>query len=255
MAFVDKYYSGQGSVFVADRTAAGEILHYEFVGNVPALRVSLETSVVEHKESTSGLRLVDLRLITENLARVTMTLEKFTKANLRKLLFGTESSNVSPTVVTGEVLNQNFSAVAAGQIYFTKFPNISAVTVKAGATTLTLTTHYTLDLVTGKITIVSLPGGPGATDDLTVDYTAAAYESVVMFKDSQKERALKFTGLNTAYQSQLVIVDLWDVLFDPVANFDLINDEVAQFELEGSSLYDSTRAADAQLGGFGRVIQ
>ena len=256
MAFQDVYFSGQGIVYVADRNSTGDILSYTDVGNVPSLRVSLETTTVEHKESRSGKRLIDLRLTTENNARVTMTLEKFTKKNLQILLFGLESSATSSTTITGEILNKNWNTVAVGNVYFTKYPNASALTLKAGATTLVLNTDYTVDLPTGRITILSISAsGPTGTDDLTVDYTAAAYESVTMFRDAQKPRALKFVGLNTADSERAVIVDLYNVIFDPATNFDLINDEVAQFELEGSVLYDTTRATDATLGGFGRVIQ
>lgn len=254
MAFQDQYFSGQGIVYVADRDSSGNILTYKDVGNVPALKVSLSTDVQDHKESRTGNRLTDFRLITQNKARVTITLEKFTKSNLRLLLYGTESSNASTTSVTNETLNASVTAVAVGDVYFTKYPNISSFTVRANVTSLTQNTDYSIDAASGRITILSITN-MGSTGTLNVNYTAAAYESVVLFKDANKERALRFVGLNTADSNRQVLVELYRVIFDPAQNLDIINDELAKFEVEGSVLVDTNRFSDATLGGFGRVIQ
>ncbi len=63
------------------------------------------------------------------------------------------------------------------------------------------------------------------------------------------------TLLNTANINKGTVVELYRVVFDPVSDFDLINDELAQFELTGSVLYDDTRNLDPVLGGFGRLVQ
>ena len=256
MAFQDAYFSGQGEIFVADRDSNGLIGPYRSVGNVPSLQVTLETSVQDHKESITGKRLTDYRLITENKASVTMTLEKFTKKNLMMLMYGSDSSTTSATVVTGEILKTGVTSVLVGDIYFTKFPNASSVVVKAGSTTLALNTDYSLVTTGGwaKITIITI-ANMGATGNLTVDYSSAAHDSVVMFKAPNVERAVKFMGLNTANSDQIVNVELYRLIFDPAANVALLNDELAQFELTGSALVDSVRLLDATLGGFGRIIQ
>lgn len=256
MAFQDQYFSGQGEIFVADRDSSGNIGPYRSVGNVPSLTVSLETSVQDHKESITGKRLTDYRLITENKATVTMTLEKFTKKNLQLLMYGSDQSTTSSTSVTGEVLKTGVLTVAVNDIYFTKFPNASSVVVKAGSTTLTLNTDYSLTTSGGwaKITILTI-ANMGSSGNLTVDYSAAAFDSVVLFKAPNTERALKFLGLNTADSDRVVNVELYRIIFDPAANVALINDELAQFELTGSALVDTTRLNDATLGGFGRVMQ
>lgn len=246
----DVYFSGQGVVYVANRSG-NSILAYRDVGNVPSLRVSLETDVVEHKESRTGQRLTDFRLTRENRARVTMTLEKFTKKNLMMLLYGADQTTASPTAVTGEVIATDRTTIAVGDIFFTKFPSVSALTFSPA---LTSPADYSLDSASGRITINSLTNLSGA-GSLTLNYTSAAHESLTMFKSANVERALRLVGLNTANSNASVIVELYRVLFDPVGNLDLINDELAQFEIEGSVLYDSTRDADATLGGFGRILQ
>jgi hypothetical protein len=132
-------------------------------------------------------------------------------------------------------------------------PHVSAVTVNTytGGTAWVLNTDYSLDATSGMITILSVSKGTR----IEVDYTYAATNIVPMFKDTQKERWIKFVGLNTANSNKVVTVELYRVVFDPANTFDLINDEIAQFELTGSVLYDSTRDANSILGGFGRIIQ
>ncbi len=258
MAFQDQYFSGQGIIYVADRDSSGNIGAWRDVGNVPVLQIGLETEVQDHKESRTGKRLTDYRLITENRATVTMTLEKFTKKNLQLLMYGSDASTTTTTTATDEVLKTGVTTVAVGDIYFTKHAAVSSVVVKAGSTTLTANTDYTLTTNSaigwGIITIISV-ANMGVSGNLTVSYSSAAYESVVLFKAPNVERALKFTGLNTADSDRIVDIELYRVIFDPAANVDVINDELAQFELTGSALVDTVRFNDSQLGGFGRIIQ
>lgn len=243
------YFSGQGKVFEAVRDANGNPGPFRDLGNVPALRITLETDVLEHKESRTGNRLTDLRLVRERTASVTMTLESFNTKNLQMLLYGTSVAAGSSTV-TNEVSPAN---LAVGDIVALANPHVSAVTVNtnpAGAAWV-LGTDYTLDAAAGMITILSIAKGTR----IEVDYTYAATDIVPMFKDTQKERYIRFVGLNTANANKSVTVELYRTVFDPASDFDLINDELAQFELTGSVLYDSTRDANSTLGGFGRIIQ
>lgn len=247
----DIYFSGQGTVYVADRDSVGAVSLYRDVGNVPALKITLETDTLEHKESRTGNRLTDLRLIRERRAKVTMTLENFSKANLMMLLYGTGviatgasvTNEIFPTgLIVGDMVSLLHGLTSA----------LSIVDSTGSPVTLTLGTHYTADLTGGMVTIKSLAG---LIQPFKANYTYATTDVVPFFKASSKERFLKFSGLNTANSNAPVVVEIYRILFDPVGNIDLINDELAQFEIEGAALYDSTRDADATLGGFGRIIQ
>jgi len=248
------YFSGQGVIYVSDRDGSGNVTTFDDVGNVPALRLTLETDTLEHKESRTGQRLIDLRLTRERRARLTMTLESFTKANLMKLLYGTEAT-VTGAAVTNEVLP---TALVAGDIVSLAFPLIAAspaptIVDSAGTpATLVAGSDYTLDRTAGMVTIID---PTGFTQPFKASYTYSNEEIVPMFKQPVTERFLRFSGLNTANSDKPVVVELYRVVFDPVGNFDLINDELAQFEIEGSVLYDQTRDQTSALGGFGRIIQ
>jgi hypothetical protein len=257
------YFSGQGKVGVSGRTAAGFYTGFKDLGNVPALKLSLETDVIEHNESTSGSRLTDFRLNKQNKARVSMTLENFNRDNLIFLLNGTAVDVAAGTVTTGspESLAPSGVTIVDGQYLFTSKTKITgALVVKDSAgspATLTLNTHYTADLSSGRINF----GPPYSTTTIstftqpfTASYTYAINTIVKTFTSGTLERGLFFEGLNTANANKSVRVEIYRVIFDPVQSLDLINDELAQFELEGSALYDSTRASDSNFGGFARII-
>jgi hypothetical protein len=53
---VDHYYSGQGVVLLAERDAQGKPTGFVPVGNVSDLKITVSTSVLEHKESHTGQR-------------------------------------------------------------------------------------------------------------------------------------------------------------------------------------------------------
>lgn len=247
----DIYFSGQGNVFLADRDASGNPIFFRNIGNVPALKLSLSTDSLDHHESQTGSRLQDLHLVTGNKAELELTLENFTKENLKLLLYGT-STNVAGSTITNESLGTR----TVGDIVALAHPLTSALSVHdstGSPLTLTLNTDYSVDLGGGMIKILNLSG---YVQPFKVNYTYATSDIVPAFKaGTQVERYLKFTGLNTANANNLSYFDLYRVVFDPVADLDIINDELAQFQLKGNVLYDSTRGADATLGGFGRIIQ
>ena len=259
----NKYYSGQGCLFVADRDVNGKILTYRDVGNVSELSITLDATVAEHKESCSGSRLTDARLVTELSASVTMTLQNFTKENLALLFSGQVLDVTSPAAQTDAIVYTNSTGASvtlnAQTVLFTKHLNVNtspAVVVKNGATTLTLTTQYTFNYTTGQITFNdTTPVVVTAGTNITVTYTPLAWSGAMMLKNAiNKERAFLFRGLNTVDSNRPVRVELFKVVLDPAQSFDVLTEEFAEFQVEGSILYDATRDADSELGPFGRVI-
>jgi hypothetical protein len=269
----NKYYSGQGCLFVADRDAFGNILAYREVGNVSELSVTLDATVAEHKESCSGSRLTDARIVTELNASVSMTLQNFTKENLALLFSGDVLDSAGSTVPAGlaynvstqpeptvgtNVLYRNKTASSVtlpiGTKFFLKHMNTSSVNIKNNGVNITMSGNYTLDLVTGEVTLLQ-PQTVIAQAWITADYTYAAYSGARMLKSAiNKPRAFLFRGLNTADSNSKVRVELFNVVLDPAQSFDVLTEEFAEFQVEGSVLYDSTRDLDAELGPFGRVI-
>lgn len=129
MAFsiVEEYFSGQGVLMVGERSALGRPKGLQSLGNVPSVSIKNASTVVEHKESTTGARGTDKRLLTEIKVSITITLENFDSSNLARVLQGSYAQ-VPAASITGE-------AILGYPGLITPFAHIkaSAVTVKRAA--------------------------------------------------------------------------------------------------------------------------
>lgn len=125
-----KYFSGQGQVLLALRDASGKPKGFRAIGNVSSLKITVGTSVIEHKESMSGARGIDKRLTTELKVGLSLTVENFSSKNLADAMRASASSRAAGTVV-GETLKGYPGTV-------TPLANlkVSALAVKVGATAL-----------------------------------------------------------------------------------------------------------------------
>jgi hypothetical protein len=119
------YLSGQGKCYEAQRDINGNALFFRFLGNVPLFELALNITTVEHKESTSGYRLIDLRLITEKKVDLTMNVQEFTPENLALMAYGTLNTSSSGSV-TNELLGGGSTAIVNGSILALKNANITS---------------------------------------------------------------------------------------------------------------------------------
>jgi hypothetical protein len=139
---VSYYYSGQGVVLIGERDSNGKPKGLIPVGNVSDLKIAVTTSVLEHKESQTGQRGIDLRLTTETKAALSMTIENFSSTNLALALRGDVTNRLAGTATT-ETL--------AGGVFFGKvtplaYPQVLTTTnVKHGTGTPVTLTAYTND--------------------------------------------------------------------------------------------------------------
>jgi len=241
---VSNYYSGQGIVLMASRDASGNPTGFTNVGNCSALTIALNTNTVEHRESSTGARGIDLRLTTQVSATVNVTMESFNTENLSLGLYGTSAANAGATVV-GETLT---APLVLGQTIALANIGVSALTLtdSTGVTTYAVGTDYAINPESGSIVV--LAGGTiVAGQALLCDYTYAAYSQVDAFTVSQPERWLRFEGLNTADGNKAVTVDVFRMATDPLAELALIGDTIGQVALTGSALSDSTKVTGSKF--------
>lgn len=127
------YFSGQGTVLIGERNAAGKATGLVPVGNVSDLKIAIATQVLEHKESYSGARGIDLRLTQETKATLSATLESFNSYNLGVALRGATTMRNAGTSTT-EAMNVWFGKVVA-----LAYPNWTAApsAVRQGTQSLT----------------------------------------------------------------------------------------------------------------------
>ena len=189
------YYSGQGVVMLAERGADGNPKGFTPVGNVSAAEITIETTTQEHKESQSGQRATDLRLVTDTLARLSLTVENFESDVLALALRGGFSEAIAGSV-SGEALKlYNGKIVGLAKI------DIASLALERGAQALTAyvddATAYdykvnedagSVEFNDGSVVAVdklttggTAPSGitAGATTTVTVANTAAPGEYVV----------------------------------------------------------------------------
>lgn len=252
----DHYYSGQGVVMLAKRDANGNPMGFIPVGNVSDLKISVAVSTLEHKESQTGQRAIDLRLTTETKCSLSMTVENFLAANLADALRGEDTA-----IVGGSAVDEAVSGYA-GAITGLKHLNVSNVNVSLAAGAVALTEYpgtagkwdYRVNLDAGSIL---LNGTVGTRDKLVVDvngkaallvdYDYAAQVRVDALTDAAKELYMRFEGLNTADGNSPVVVEVFKFLTDPLKELSLISDGIQQFSLEGSVLADGTKTEGSKF--------
>lgn len=239
---VSYYYSGQGVVMLGDRNGTtGNGQNLIPVGNVSDLKIAIATSVLEHKESTTGARGIDLRLTTEVKATLSMTIENFNAANLAIALRGTAT-----TIAAGTAATFNTGVAKQGAILALPHIKVSSVVVKDDADTTTYVAgdDYILNADAGSIKIVSTADGGTIADNdvLHITYNYAAQEKVGALTTASLEKFMRFEGLNTADGNNPVIVEVFRFLADPLRELALISDNIGQFVLEGNVLADNLQS-------------
>lgn len=244
----NNYYSGQGSLYIAERDAAtGAPKGFIAVGNVPEMTIDIETDTLEHKESESGSRLTDLVIVKEKKGTFSFKLENMSLDNLALALWGTAASVTGASVVD-EVVKAYKSTATVKKNLALANPDVSAVIVKdtTGTTTYVLGTDYTVDAKNGTISIISTSAIVEAAD-LKVSYTFAAHNKVDAFTSAAApERWLRFEGLNTVDNSR-VIVDIFKAQFDPMTGYGLLNEELGSADMKGTILADLTKTVGSQF--------
>lgn len=243
---VDRYYRGQGSVYLSSRNAAtGQPTGgFRFLGNVPTLRISTTTQQIKHQESYTGQSLTDLVIETTKEATLGIQLENFERENLELALFGTPTAIAGATVTGESLIAYKGRSVPLANINLTSFSLGSS----------TEGTDYLINLKTGMLTI---PTGSSIANGSTVsaNYVCGNSEKVSTFTKANQEYWLRFDGLNTAEGDNPVVIDCFKVRFMPSKEYNLIGNELSSLELDGDVLYDAKQPDSTADGRFFRVRQ
>ena len=242
-------FSFQGKVYLATRDVNGNCTAMVYSGNAPLLKVALTTTVKDHKESTSGQRIIDDRLITEKKCDITLELDNWNSQNLAIAMYGAVNTTAAGTA-TGELLP---TGLVANNYVRLQQPNVSSLVITDSAgTPATLSPATDYNLISANGGIVEILNVGTYVQPFKAAYSYAGSADVNMFSQAAPERWLVFDGINTV-NNQPVLVDLYRVRFDPLKELDLVIDDYAKLQLMGSALWDSTKSANAILGQFGRI--
>lgn len=246
------YFSGQGKVHVAP-LVNGVPGVFRWVGNVPDFKPSFDTSKIEHKESSTGQRLLDKVITTENKAKVSAELEDWSPENLALAVRGTVNKIAAGTVaaltpVTGP------TGMVAGDVWALPHQKVSTVVVtdSAGSPATVDAADYKVDADFGTITLLD---ATGYTLPLKASYSYATTDNIAFFTQPIAEVAVRFEGINTADGNKKVLVEIYRVALDPTKELGLISDDLGKFQFEGNALVDTTKPDnDIVFGKFGRMV-
>jgi hypothetical protein len=250
----ENYYYGQGRISLATRDpVTGALGAWRWVGDASALSVKLTAQKVQHNESFSGQVAETVSFPTKKTSTVDITLNQLDPDNLALALFGTKQATVAGTVTAEDV-----GTLAAGDTFYLANPGVSAVVITdstATPKTLVEGTDYTVDDANfGRCTLVNVGT---YTMPLKAAYSYAARNAVGMFTAPQPSVALRYEGVNLAQGNAPVLVDLYKVNTDPLADLALITTgtDVAGMQITGGVLLDTTKPSTGPLGQFGAITQ
>lgn len=239
---MNKYYSGQGTLYVGERDAFGKPQGLVSVGNVPTLEISIDVTKFEHNESESGNRSIDLTLIQALNASFNAVLESLSSANLALGFFG-ESAVVTGAAVADEAVTIDTKDVVYPLAHINLDDTVNPSVEDSGANAMTEDTDYSIDYKHGTITVLSGGTVPASLPDtIKVSYTYLDYLKMSAFTVTTVERYLRFHGINTV-DEDTVIVDIFRASINPAQNFGLINEDIGSLTLEGTILRDSLNAS------------
>lgn len=248
-----QYFSGQGAFLLSDRLGTGEPKAFCPVGNVSALSIGIETTEFEHKESCTGARAIDLTIIQEVNATMTVTLESLDRENLALALFGT-SADVAGSSVVDEIV----AVDGLDKWYALDFIDTSSIVVTgpSGSPSYSEGTDYLCNAAAGAIFPLSTGSIP-ASGDLEVDYTYAAQEDIQAVTTSAGAvKYARFEGLNTASANFAnLVVEIFKVQIQPLAELALISDEITQLEVEFKILSDPLQSGASKFFQIKKSVQ
>lgn len=156
----------------------------------------------------------------------------------------------SPGVVSGtpETLPGD---LADGDVWFlggkTRHRNITGLVI-AG---MTLTTDYTLDAATGKVTFV---GDQSASPAPTATYGYTDPQYVSILNAPIRNYMFSYEFMNRQQANAKGSLELYKIRVNPASSIDMMPTKAQDMSLKGKALADITRPFDGELGQFGRRI-
>jgi hypothetical protein len=242
----------RGKVYLGVRDNDGKPGPMKFVGCADALAIAMSVETFEHTSKCDSNDAIDFRGTKSQSAEVSLTLTELSKDNLKLALLGDSQAASSPGTVTGEALPSGIvtgdRVILGGATPHQTITGLVLTDTGSPGGTLVAGTDYTLDAEHGTVEFLTTPDG-----DVEADYGYTDLAYVSMFTAGAQEYWLRFDNVNKADADEPGVVDLYRVRLEPLANLDLLSDELAQLELSGAVLVDDKKSSAGALGQFGRI--
>ena len=231
-------FIGKGKIYLTPITGAIRGKPF-WVGVASALSfahsVEDEKELIEHHSGTN--QVWDVSAGTKK-TTVSLTIQERRKEAMCAALQATVE-----TVATGSVTAEEHVVDAIGDIAFLKHSNVTVTTVTDSATTaLNEGTDYKIDKQYGRIEILK-----AGLIGIKVGYTYGEATVMKPMTDNVDFYELRVDGLNTVGQKDKQIVTAYRVKLNPSDAYDLINDDFAEMQIEGTALFDEARNAAYEI--------
>lgn len=246
-------WSGQGKVFMGQRTALGDPGPMRWVGEVDSKGASLDMKldIFKTKESSSGQRATLDTIVQGKEAMLKFGFMEWDPDNIALQIMG-HTLTVAGGTVTGEALDQGI----AGDFISLDHPKVSSLVVKDSATptpAMLTGTHYNLDSPDfGRILLKDISG---LELPLVADYSYAARKDIPIMTQQLHEAWVRFELVNTAPGGGKTLVEFYRVQIPASKTLQLIQEKgIGIGDVEAEVVIDPTKPVDGTLGQFGRVM-
>ncbi len=231
-------FIGKGKIFMTPITGAVRGKPF-WVGVASALSfahsVEDEKELIEHHSGTN--QVWDVSAGTKK-TTVSLTIQERRLEAMRAALQATVE-----TVATGSVVAEEHAVDAIGDIVFLKHSDVTVTTVTdSGSVALVEGTDYKIDKQYGRIEILKA----GLTG-IKAGYTYGDATVMKPMTDNVDFYELRIDGMNTVGQKDKQIVTAYRVKLNPSDAYDLINDDFAEMQIEGTALFDEARNAAYEI--------
>lgn len=245
------FFQGRGNLYLQEIVAdqdGNETLGAAITLCTDNLNIQMSTESGTHINKCTAVDVEDARFTKKNSAALSIAL-----ADVRDNIFalgalGFVNPLGSPGTVTDEELPTD---LADGDVWFlggkTRHRAITGLTI----TGMSLTTDYTLDAASGKVTFI---GDQSASPAPKASYGYTDPQYVSMFTGGTKNYMANYEFINKQNSNRPGSLELYKIRLDPADDLDFQSDDLQIMRLKGSALADTTRPDDTQLGQFGRRI-
>ncbi|WP_339844296.1 hypothetical protein [uncultured Halopseudomonas sp.] len=253
MPLQPKYMYGQGVLEVAEIISPTVDGPWVDIGDASSLEGTVSETAIQHRESRSGKKALVRNFGIEANMAWSVNIHQLDAPNIARFTQGTVSSAVAGTV-TGEEFPDDLEA--GDVITLDEFGPSDLVILDSAATPVTLDPEHYAYNAYGDVEILSLPD-PAPTQPFTASYSYAARRQVAMLNSKRKQYRLRYKGINLAENEQPFILELYKLDAGLLQTLSLITsgNQVAQAPVTFTSLADTTKRADGELGQFGRLIE
>lgn len=250
---MEKYMYGQGSLVLAEIISATVDGPWVDVGDVSSLEGTMSETMVQHRESRSGRKGLVRNFPIEQGMVWNAVVHQIDVDQIARFGQGTVTSSIAGSV-SGEPLPADL--VVGDIVTLDEFGPTDLVIMDSAATPVALDPeHYSFN-VYGDVEILSLPD-PAPTQPFTASYSYAAKRQVAMLNSKRRQFRLRYKAKNLAEGEEPFVLELYKLDAGLLQTLSLITsgNQLAQAPVAFTSLVDTTKPMDGELGQYGRLIE